>query len=432
MTKRAEKKATRQAKNAQATADATLRQILIPMVTAMAATKETLTAWVHQMGLQALDEVFGADAERIAGPKGKHLGAARRYQRWGATQVELPFGGRRISVKRPRVRTTDGHEVTLPTVAHFQAADPLAARVVDQVLVGVSTRRYDASLEPPVAGVRSRGASKSAASRHFVARTTAKLTEFLSRPLTELELVALMLDGLELGGHAVVVALGITPDGTKVPLGLWQGSTENAIICTELLQNLIKRGLRIERPILCVIDGGKGIRKALRDVLGDRAVVQRCQLHKRRNVRGHLPKSRQAHVDATMRDAYGSASADTARKRLRALAGWLDSNGHEDAAASVREGLEETLTVVKLGLPATLRRSLASTNAIENVMGTVRHVTRNVKHWRDGAMTRRWAALGVATAQQRFRRIKGHRDLPALVRALQARDTRVDVKEEAA
>jgi len=240
----------------------------------------------------------------------------------------------------------------------------------------------------------------------------------MSRPLDEIKLVALMLDGINVGDHTVVIALGVDHTGTKMPLGIWLGSTENARLCTELLGNLTSRGLKVEDRILCVIDGGKGIRKALIDVFGDLALLQRCQVHKTRNVREHLSKDRQLRVGHLMNDAYRSSKPDTARKRLRVLASWLDNNGEPDAAASLREGLEETLTVLKLGLPAALTRSFATTNAIENMPGAVRRVTRNVKRWRGGDMARRWTALGVLHAQENFRRIKGHKDLPVLVRAL--------------
>jgi len=303
---------------------------------------------------------------------------------------------------------------------------------VERLLLGVSTRGYEASLERPVPAVKSRGASKSAASRRFIAGTRGRLAAFLARALDEVAIVALMLDGLEVAGNTVVVALGISATGEKVPLGLWLGSTENATICTALVQDLLARGLRVEGRLLCIVDGGKGIRKALVDVFGDRAVIQRCQLHKRRNIAGHLPKNRQRHVDKTLREAYGSDSADTARKRLRVLISWLERNGHEEAAGSLREGIEETLTVLKLNLPPTLRRSLATTNAIENLMGSIRIVTRNVKRWRGPEMVRRWTALGVTKAEQRFRRIKGHRDLPVLVQALQLESTLIDNHDVAA
>jgi putative transposase len=414
MRSRAEKRDQKQAP--VLTALGKLRQLLMPMVAGMAAAKLDLMEWVQEVGLEALKEVFEADATAIAGPKGKHS-QERINHRWGTTDTELPFGGRRIGLKRPRVRSKLGQEVTLPSVARFQAEDPLPERVLNQIVLGVSTRGYGSSLEPAPAGVKSRGTSKSAASRHLVERMGAKLRDYLARPLGEVKMLALMLDGIEVARHTVVVALGITEDGTKTTLGLWQGSTENAALCTSLLQDLISRGLKLDTKILCVIDGGKGIRKAIEDVLGDLAVVQRCQLHKRRNLKAHLPEERQAYVDRALREAYRSASADTARKLLRNLISWLDNNGHEDAAASLREGMEETLTVLKLGLSERLRRSLSTTNSIESTLGTVRRVSRNVKRWRAG-MVRRWVAMGLLTAQRRFRRIKGHRDLPQLIAAL--------------
>ena len=254
-----------------------------------------------------------------------------------------------------------------PHFEAFREEDPLPERVLNQILVGVSTRGYESSLDKPAAQLKSRGTSKSAASRHLVSQTSKKLEEYLARRLEELELAALMMDGLEVAGQTVVVTLGITIDGTKVPLGIWLGSTENAPVCTALLQNLLERGLRIDESILCVIDGGKGIRKALLDVFGDLAVIQRCQLHKLRNLRSHLPKSRHAYVCQTMKQAYKSKSADKARKKLRALVSWLERNGYDEAAGSLREGMEETLTVLKLALPELLRKSLATTNAIENL-----------------------------------------------------------------
>lgn len=397
-----------------------VRQLLLGMVAGMAAAKQDLLEWVQELGLAALAEVFEGDAAAMAGPKGKHR-ADRTHHRWGSTGTELPFGGRRIQVSRPRVRSKSGQEVSLASVRRFQAADPLPERVVNQILLGVSTRGYESSLEAPPPGLSSRGTSKSAASRHLVERMGSKMREYFSRRLEDVKLLVLMVDGIQVAGHTVVVALGISEDGIKQPLGLWQGSTENAAICTSLLQDLISRGLRLDGKVLCVIDGGKGIRKALDDVLGNLAVVQRCQLHKFRNLKDHLPKNAQTYVGRALREAYGSTSVDTARKRLRGLLSWLESNGHEDAAASLREGMEETLTVLKLELPPSLRRSLATTNAIENTLGTVRRISRNVKRWKGGGMVRRWVAIGLTTAQKRFRRIKGYRELPALVAALHSK-----------
>ena len=230
----------------------------------------------------------------------------------------------------------------------------------------------------------SRGTSKSAVSRTLGRRLTATLAAQLERRLDEVEVLALFLDGVVIAGQTVIVVLGLTREGDKRPLGLRLGSTENAAVCTDLLQDLLGRGLLIKGRVLCVIDGGKGLRKAVQDVLGTAAVIQRCQVHKARNLQALLPKARQAHVRAALRRAYRAASADAARRQLKALGRWLESNGHVDAAASLREGLDETLTVLTFGLPPRLRRFFATTNCIENLIGTVRHVTRNIKRWRDG------------------------------------------------
>jgi transposase-like protein len=390
------------------------------MVMGMAATRQELLAWVHAHGLAALDALFQDEAVALAGPKGRHQ-AARTHHHWGTTAAELTFGGRRVQVRRPRVRSRRGGEATLPSVAQFRDRDPLSARMMQQLLAGVSTRQYEASLEARPSGRRTRGSSKSAVSRSVVHRTRQRLHEQLTRRLEGLEVVALFMDGVVVAQQTVIVSLAITRDGTKGPLGLRLGSTENAVIGTELRQDLLARGLALEGRVLCVIDGGKGLRKALGDVLGDAAVIQRCQLHKGRNLDAVVPKTRQAYVRTSLRRAYRAASAAAARRQLLALAAWLDRNGQADAGASLREGLEETLTVLKLGLPLGLRRFFATTNCIENLIGTLRHVTRNVKRWRDGDMRRRWLGLGLLRAADRFRRVKRHAELSALVAALGAK-----------
>jgi putative transposase len=388
-----------------------------PMLTGMVATRHDLLTWVHAHGLAALDELFHEEAVALAGPKGRHQ-AARTYHHWGTAATELTFGGRRVQMRRPRVRGTRGGEATLPSVARFRDRDPLTARMMQQLLAGVSTRQYEASLDARPSGRRTRSSSKSAVSRSVVRRTRQRLHEQLTRRLEGLEVVALFMDGVVVAHQTVIVILGVTLDGTKIPLGLRVGSTENAVICTELLQDLLARGLALAGRVLCVIDGGKGLRKALGDVLGDAAVVQRCQLHKGRNLDALVPKARQAYVRTSLRRAYRASSAAMARRQLTVLTAWLERNGQADAAASLREGLEETLTVLKLGLPPGLRRFFATTNCIENLIGTLRHVTRNIKRWRDGDMRRRWLGLGLLRAAERFRRIKRHTELPTLVAAL--------------
>ena len=241
-----------------------------------------------------------------------------------------------------------------------------------------------------------------------------------------------MMDGLEVAGQTVVVTLGITIDGTKVPLGIWLGCRRKTLGCAPRCCRFSSGDCGSIESILCVVDGGKGIRKALVDVLGDLAVIQRCQLHKLRNLRSYLPKSRHAYVLQTMKEAYKCKSADKARKRLQALVSWLERNGYDEAAGSLREGMEETLTVVKLALPELLRKSLATTNAIENLNSTIRRVSRNVKRWKSPSMIRRWTALGVVTAEKKFHRIKGYRHMGALVHALRSKQKSLDSDEVAA
>ena len=398
-----------------------MQQLMLPLLLAMDATKKGLLAFVQQMGMVVLSELLVAEAAQIAGPKGKHI-EGRTHHHWGTgtTPVLLRRSQRvdcRIRAFESAARA-QAAEVTLPSIEALRDGDPMSARVVEQIALGVSTRGYERSLEPMDESIEARGASKSNASRALIDATTEKLAQFVSRKLDDVDLVAMFIDGIEFAGHSVLIALGVTIDGTKTPLGIWAGSTENTTVVTELLSNLVTRGLRVEHSMLFVIDGGKAIRKALRDVFGDRAIVQRCQVHKARNVRDHLPESRRAYVAKQMRDAYDSATAATAKKKLMQLASWLDSNGEDDAAASLREGLDETLTVMRLGLAGTLRKTFATTNPIENMNGSLRRIARNVKRWKDEAMIRRWVALGIAEAQKGFRRVKGHVNMPSLVAAL--------------
>lgn len=410
---------------------ATLQQLMLPMVAGLIATKQGLLDFVVRAGLEAFELLLGREAASLVGPKGKHQ-SARQFHYWGKTSSEATLGGRRVKLDRQRIRGLDGTEVELEAWSKLTAADPLPERVVEQIVLGVSTRGYGQSLDPVPENVKTRGTSKSNASRNFITETTRRMKEFLAQRLEQVDLWGLFIDGIVVAEHTVVIALGVTREGTKVPLGVWLGSTENHVVCTALLNDLIKRGLRVEHPILVVIDGGKGIRKGLNDVFGKNAIVQRCQRHKVDNVLAHLPKSKHPYVLQQMRDAYKSGRADTARKLLRQLVNWLESNGEPDAAGSLREGLEETLTVLKLDLPRALRRSFSTTNPIESMNGALRRTNRNVKRWRDGKMVRRWVALGVTEAARKFRRLKGFREMPVLIRALEEKSVQLASEAEAA
>ena len=333
---------------------------------------------------------------------------------------EVVLGGRKVAIRRPRARR-DGTEVALPTFQAFADRDPLNRRVVEQMLVGVATRQYARRLEPVSAPVVSRGTSKSAVSRRFVAKTRAQLEAWPSQPLDGLDLVGLVLDGVHVGEHCLIVALGIAADGQKHALGLWEGSTENATLCQSLLANLQSRGLRTDRSLLGILEGSKALRKAVRDLFGAVALVQRGQVHKLRNVLDHLPERQRIWAKAILHRAYRSADVGTARRLLTDLARRLETD-HPSAAESVREGLDETLTVIGLNLPDPLRRSLTTTNAAESLISRTRHVKRNVKRWSGGQMVVRWVAAGVIEAVKGFRRLKGHKAMPQLVAALRARD----------
>jgi putative transposase len=391
----------------------------LPLVDLLVDTRAELLELTMRSGLKVLEAMMEEDRTVICGPRYAHQ-AERVASRAGTVPSEVVLGGRKVSVSRPRVRA-DGREVLLPTYQTLAATDPLNRRVVEQMLVGVATRQYARSLEPLPAGVESRGTSKSAVSRRFVARTTAQLQTWQSAPLDGLDLVGLLVDGVHVGDHCLIVALGVGADGQKHALGLWDGSTENATICQSLLANLQSRGLRTDRSLLVILDGSKALRKAIRATFGEAALVQRCQVHKMRNVLDHLGDRERAWAQAILRRAYQSSDLKTAQRLLHDLARRLDRE-HPSAAESVREGLDETLTVLTLDLSARLRRSLATTNAAESLLSRTRHVKRNVKRWRGGQMMLRWVAAGVLEAVKGFRRLKGYAAMPRLVAALRARD----------
>jgi putative transposase len=384
------------------------------------AAKEGLLALSVGVGLGVLHELMEAEVCEVVGPKGKH-DADRSAVRHGHDRGEVTLGGRRVPVERPRARTADGeHEVELGTYAHFAARDRLTDVMLQRMLAGVSTRRYAGTGEPIGTDIDAvcRSTSKSAVSREFVSRTREHLIELMSRPLDDLRLAVVMLDGIELKGRCCVVALGIDTDGVKHPLGLWDGSTENATVATTLLSNLVERGLDVEQGVLVVIDGAKALRKAVRDVFGTDTPVQRCVRHKERNVLGHLPERDRPPVRRRLRMAWGLDDHDRALDQLRVLASELDRS-HPGAAASLREGLQETLTVTRLGVRGRLKRTLASTNPCESMIETVRRISRNVKRWHNGDMCLRWTAAGMLEAQTQFRRIIGHGDLAKLALAVE-------------
>ena len=379
--------------------------------------RENLRAFVISAGTAALTAVLEEERTELVGPRYAHL-PTRQARRSGSAPGELVMGGRRVQVRRPRARTVDGKEVQLPSWTAFGAEDPLNERAVEQMLIGVTTRRYARSLEPLPADLPSRGTSRSAVSRRFVAATEKQMAEWLGRDLGALDLGVLMIDGVYIDDRVLLVALGIDADGKKHVLGVREGATENAASCTALLADLRDRGLRTDRPLLVVVDGAKALPKAVRNVFGDRAIIQRCQAHKTRNVVDQLPDEMKPSVRQALRDAYAASDADRAHKMLTNLVRRLQDD-HPGAASSLEEGLDETLTVKRLRLPKKLERQLSTTNAIENLMGSVRRLSRRVKRWKDGKMILRWTVAAVADAATRFRKITGAGEgMTALMRAL--------------
>jgi putative transposase len=384
------------------------------------AAKEGLLALSVGVGLGVLEELMAEEVEEVCGPRGRHDPDRVAY-RHGSDDGEVTLGGRRVGVERPRMRTKDSEsEVPLATYEHFASRDALSRVVLERMLAGVSTRRYTRTQEPVGEQVEAeaRSTSKSAVSRTFVARTAETLVELMRRRLDDVRLAVLMLDGIELKGRTNVVALGITTDGVKIPLGLWEGSTENKTVATALLSDLVDRGLDVEQGVLVVIDGAKALRAAVRAVLGERTPVQRCVRHKERNVLEHLPERDRPAVKRRLRRAWAREDHRQALEELRALAGELERS-HPGAAASLREGLEETLTITRLGVKGALKRTLESTNPCESMIECVRRSARNVKHWQSGDMALRWTAAGMLEAERQFRRIIGYRDLAKLAVAVE-------------
>jgi transposase-like protein len=345
------------------------------------AAKEGLLALSVGVGLGVLTELMEEEVDDVVGPKSRQ-DPDRVAVRHGHEDGEVTLGGRRVGVQRPRVRTVDGEtEVHLATYEHFADRDPLGRVVLERMLAGVSTRRYRRTQEPvgEQVEVKARSTSKSAVSRTFVERTREALGKLMSRQLADLRLAVMMLDGLELKGRMMIVALGITTEGVKIPLGLWEGSTENATVATALLSDLVERGLDPEQGMLFVLDGSKALRKAVRSVFGE-VPVQRCLWHKERNVTQHLLERDRPPIKARMRKAWRETEYPRALEQLTRLADELEHK-HPGAAGSLREGMDETLTVIKLGIRGKLRRTLESTNPCESMIDTVRTTQRNVKHW---------------------------------------------------
>jgi putative transposase len=372
-------------------------------------------------GFGFIEEELEAERTVLCGERYTHQ-EDRQAVRGGHVPSSLVLGGRRVEIQRPRARSSDGRELSLPSRQAWSTRDPLDERAFEQMVV-VSTRRYARSLEPLPEEIVVRGTSKSAVSERFVIGTERRLAELMQRDLSGLKLVALLIDGV--AEHVVLAAVGIDVDGAKHPLGLREGATENAAACKALLEDLIERGLNPDRAILVVLDGAKALRRAVVDTFGERALIQRCQAHKKRNVLDALSERMRASVRTALNQAYASRDPKRAHRLLENLAHKLES-AYPGAAASLREGLNETLTVMGMHLSEGLERVLSSTNLIENLFSRVREIARRVKRWQGGTMILRWTAAGVLEAERHFRKVAGYRALPKLAAVLHAHDAALD------
>jgi putative transposase len=382
--------------------------------------REGLLAMSASVGLVVMHEMMDAEMAAKVGAA-KHAKVAGRQANWhGDAAGSVVLGGRRVPVARPRGRTLDRTEIELDSYATFTNDDLLSELVMERMLAGVATRRHVRVNEPvgDELDARARSTSRSSVSRRFKAATQAGLDELMGRDLSGLKLASLMLDGVHFAEACCVVALAILADGTKVPVGLWLGDTENKTVVTALLADLVDRGLSADGGLLVVIDGAKALAAAVRKVFGTAALIQRCTLHKRRNVKDHLPKDQQAWVDRKLAAAFANENTVSGERACRDLARQLEGRW-PDAAASLREGLEEMFTVRRLGINGRLAATLTNTNCVESMISIARDTTHNVKRWRDGTMIKRWCAAGMLNAERSFRRLKGYKQMPALVAALE-------------
>jgi putative transposase len=399
-----------------------------PLAAVLTDVKSAFFGLCVSAGKQVLSAMMEADRVALCGPKGRP-DAQRRAVRGGHTQSSVTLAGRRIAIRRPRARSVAGEELLLPSFGWAGNRDPLDVATLAAIAAGVSTRRYAGTLDALPADEREGAVSRSSVSRRFVALSAAQLAEHFSCRLETLDFRVVLIDGIHFRERIVLVALGIDFEGGKHVLGLREGSTENTTVVKALLAELVDRGLDPARSRLWVIDGAKALRRAIRDLFGETALVQRCQVHKLRNVLGHLPEHVQPSIRRALNDAWQSRDAALALKQLQRVAGSLERE-HPGAASSLREGMDETLTVQRLGIEGALYLTLRSTNPIENLNGAVAHHTRNVKCWRDGKMVLRWVGAALLQAGRGFRRVRGMRDMAKLCAALERHSGATSVNSE--
>jgi putative transposase len=383
--------------------------------------KEGLLGMCADVGLVVMRQMMEAELTRRIGAK--HAKLAERAGNWhGTTTGPAVLGGRKISVERPRARSTEEGEIGLDTWAVFSSEDLLTQLTVERMLARVATRRHVDVAEPMSTDIESAATAtgRSSVSRRWKRATEAALAEMMARDLSGLDVAVIMIDGIEIAGQCCVVALVITTDGTKIPVGLWLGDTENKTVVTALLADLVGRGLSAAGGLLVVIDGAKGLAAGVKKVFGDKALIQRCTLHKRRNLKGHLPRELAAKIDWRLARAFADPDPQKGLDAAKRIATELKAD-HPDAAASLAEGLEDMFTVRRLGIDGRLAETLTNTNCIESMISVARTTMGNVKRWQDGSMKKRWVAAGMLEAERNFRRVRGYKQMPTLVAALRRR-----------
>jgi transposase-like protein len=389
-------------------------QLVLPMAEMVGWLRQGVGELIRQAGVQLVGLLMEEEVRELVGERGQPL-AARTANRWGKERGFCVVMGQKVPIQRPRVRTTEDREVRLGSYELFHRGEPLTETVWEKLMLGLSTRKYGQAVRQ---FTEAYGLEKSAVSEHFIEASRAKLKQLMERRLDKMRFCALLIDGTPFEGQLMIAALGIGQDGRKTILGIRQGATENATVVGGLLEELAQRGLDFSETRLYVLDGGKALAASVKNHAGESALIQRCQVHKRRNVLDHLSEEHKTAVAAKLNEAYATEDYDAAKQALQRLHREL-MDFNPSAARSLAEGLEETLTVHRLHVPPQLRKTLASTNVIESAFSVVERVCANVKRWHPGDQRERWVGSGLLVAEKQFRKVRGHKLIPLLLRQLE-------------
>jgi putative transposase len=390
-------------------------QMMLPLAGIVSMLQEGVGHLMREAGLMLMMGVMEEEVRHIAGERSVP-NADRQASRWGKERGYCVVDGQKVPIQRTRLRDKANHEVRLGSYELFQRSGPLEGAVWEKMMRGLSTRNYGPVVKDFATAY---GIEKSAVSEHFIEASKEKLKALMERPLGDLKLCAVLIDGTPFKGRQMMVALGIGNDGTKTVLGLREGATENTAVVSGLLSDLVERGLDFNIPRLYILDGGKALATAVKKQAGEAAFIQRCQVHKKRNVIDHLPEEYKTDVKRKLQNAYSMVEYTDAKRALERLHRELmDIN--PSAARSLEEGMEETLTVHRLRVPQQLRRTLSNTNVIESAFSIVETVCRNVKRWRDGDHIERWIASGLLVAERQFRKVIGYREIPMFTASMQS------------